>query len=1089
MTIPAVVQPEEFEMPSTSNRAGAPFEQIASLEAKLGEMVIDKEESPGLGEGSTFEDGETVQDVEIQKFESMLRYAAQHLRNKGFTPMFVQGDPVLIPSSTLECPTAETSPLSLLNNPSKADVILQVGSQCYYAHWKHLKSHPYFAAHERFTHGEPPSSTRLGASGVDGSRSTTRHIYLDLPFPYQFPELLRYLYTGNDDDAKLLLNERHLLDTLMNADFLAAELRTLLVGIMLKQPHRVAADMAAVEPTTSSKDVGGLLSPSPDLKTLKDLSPYVLCKLRRKYANEFDMAVPASWVLEIAERENAAMRLQWELATCAGCIVDAAMSKSDAKSEKDTLAGYETQAPLLPQALQRTQQHEPRNVAKWVAAATLMGGLFLFLSAQDDISVVARDSTDPAETHEAGLLMSVLKPTWFGERMQSEVKDPSPLVPGEDESQYGHPAPPVDALMSEEIDRSGFNQGHPDPEELADDQTRRVYYTHGHNNPKQQLANGDEGEDHKHHHKHHDHPHHKHHGHGHGHGHGSKKHHKKVRVHKEVAHRHRHGGKHSEKGDGEANVVGSASSSEEGEETKPQRVRAKYTVSSRRRIHKQVAIDQEGHKRVKIVKTQEVRKKLSFKALPGTNVETADDHAAPAEQRTGSSISILFNWLSKSTRWIFGKGSHHHPCADESDEERSSKHHDVLNRIHHVHKHSHHRKIRKIHHKQHHHQNDHTAGDGHNESGLAAAVRGGRRPGRGRPKPKPESCAVAPAQPEDRRINKDELTIANFNAEWLFIQGGSGAMRCPGSNCPWKDLKMAEAHFDRIAERIASMGYPDIVHVTEVEGCTALDKLAKIIDEKAVARKEDAQYLRNGTVGYKFYLVPGKDIATGQNVGLLTKIDPSQDLVRSEERAEYPIEGSTCNWSDPDEPKFTYGVSKHYLTRFEVNGKGIIFSGNHFLAFPDKRDRCEKREAQAVVVSQLIKKQLSQHPSDTVIVLGDFNDYDAEVEDAAGEIDHPISKALTILRHNSTTSSTSKPLFNLANAWTNQTERFTVWYDRNRNCRDDGGVEHVMIDHVLVGEWLKKRLVESGPLHTYGEFCGKLDSDHWPTFARFDLTG
>ena len=43
---------------------------------------------------------------------------------------------------------------------------------------------------------------------------------------------------------------------------------------------------------------------------------------------------------------------------------------------------------------------------------------------------------------------------------------------------------------------------------------------------------------------------------------------------------------------------------------------------------------------------------------------------------------------------------------------------------------------------------------------------------------------------------------------------------------------------------------------------------------------------------YTPYLKGGTDSATGQNVGLLTRMDPSEGLQRSDAYADYPVEGS-----------------------------------------------------------------------------------------------------------------------------------------------------------------------------------------------------
>lgn len=80
-----------------------------------------------------------------------------------------------------------------------------------------------------------------------------------------------------------------------------------------------------------------------------------------------------------------------------------------------------------------------------------------------------------------------------------------------------------------------------------------------------------------------------------------------------------------------------------------------------------------------------------------------------------------------------------------------------------------------------------------------------------------------------------------------------------------------------------------------------------------------------------------------------------------------------------------------------------------------------------------------------LIVLGDFNDFDPDVADAAGDIDTPLSQALSIIKKSVTPS-----LRNLALSWDGQVERFSSWYDRNKNCVDDRGIEHSLIDHILV---------------------------------------
>ena len=78
-----------------------------------------------------------------------------------------------------------------------------------------------------------------------------------------------------------------------------------------------------------------------------------------------------------------------------------------------------------------------------------------------------------------------------------------------------------------------------------------------------------------------------------------------------------------------------------------------------------------------------------------------------------------------------------------------------------------------------------------------------------------------------------------------------------------------------------------------------------------------------------------------------------------------------------------------------IQGEELIMAGLHLLAHPDDQAVCVKREAQASVVRDFVRAQFADkplQPSPTarhVIMLGDLNDYDGVMEDAAW--DEPIS--------------------------------------------------------------------------------------------------
>ncbi len=106
-------------------------------------------------------------------------------------------------------------------------------------------------------------------------------------------------------------------------------------------------------------------------------------------------------------------------------------------------------------------------------------------------------------------------------------------------------------------------------------------------------------------------------------------------------------------------------------------------------------------------------------------------------------------------------------------------------------------------------------------------------------------------------------------------------------------------------------------------------------------------------------------------MGLITKIDPSDDLTQSSERIDYPLAGSNCGYGGSGNT----GCSKHFKTRFEeIEGfeRPITIVAVHFIAYPYTSDRCAKREAQATVISHFLEDVVD---TDDIIIAGDYNGY------------------------------------------------------------------------------------------------------------------
>ena len=305
----------------------------------------------------------------------------------------------------------------------------------------------------------------------------------------------------------------------------------------------------------------------------------------------------------------------------------------------------------------------------------------------------------------------------------------------------------------------------------------------------------------------------------------------------------------------------------------------------------------------------------------------------------------------------------------------------------------------------------------------------------------------------DRRNNKNTLRLVQYNVEWLFIDYYA-AMDCPGNGCSWHTISDAETHMSYVSNVLTAL-QPDIINFCEIEGCDELNMLKDKLGSS-----------------YNSYLKKGTDTSTGQNVGILTKMDPFVSLYRSEEKIAYPISGTKCGSTTASG---TTGVSKHYITEFKIASMNVAMIGAHLLAIPTDPSRCVQREGQAQVLQNIVSSYIQKGYE--IILLGDMNDYDAEVLDLNS--DKPTSRVLDILKG---LDGQHKGTYSLTNVATSipQSERYSDWWDSDNNCNTTSQKDLSMIDHILVTSNINKKITKAYVYHGYKEYCGKWDSDHWP---------
>jgi exonuclease III len=312
---------------------------------------------------------------------------------------------------------------------------------------------------------------------------------------------------------------------------------------------------------------------------------------------------------------------------------------------------------------------------------------------------------------------------------------------------------------------------------------------------------------------------------------------------------------------------------------------------------------------------------------------------------------------------------------------------------------------------------------------------------------------------QDRRNNNSSLRLVQYNVEWLFVDYYSN-FDCPGS-CTWKNETEALKHLDNVAQVINKLN-PDIINLCEVEGCDELNMVIDKLDDKK---------------NYKPYLKKGTDTSTGQNVGMITKIDPNVNLYRFEDKYKYPIDGSKCGYTGSG----TSGVSKHYITEYKINNMNIAIIGGHLLANPTDPLRCAEREAQAQVLQNII--YIYTEYDYEIILIGDLNDFDDEILDINNN--KPTSQVLNILKGNYGVHKDSYKLYSVGNN-IDKNERYTDWYDANMNCIGDIN-DYSIIDHILLSKGLIDKVSNVFIYHGYEEYCGKYDSDHYPIVVDFIL--
>lgn len=308
------------------------------------------------------------------------------------------------------------------------------------------------------------------------------------------------------------------------------------------------------------------------------------------------------------------------------------------------------------------------------------------------------------------------------------------------------------------------------------------------------------------------------------------------------------------------------------------------------------------------------------------------------------------------------------------------------------------------------------------------------------------------ARADDRRPDKTTLTLMALNGEFLWDgklpEEGASSVTFPWKGSPAK----AEAHMKEIANLILRSN-PDVISMEEVEN---LDALTTLNDKFLPGR------------GYKPYFVQGKDTFTGQDVALLSRIDPDGGALERDDRRAGTGRDSS-------------GVSKNYIANLTVGDIPLSLIGLHLLAVPTDPARRGRREAQAQVIQRAAQELRAKGRQ--VVILGDLNDWDGDPASLDFKDDKPITNVLATLKQ----INPADPKDTLINAASlmPKASRYTDFYDENHNNAIDAPAEYSMIDHILLPPALAAKAEDAFIPHDEDPLTV---SDHFPVVVRLRLS-
>jgi endonuclease/exonuclease/phosphatase family metal-dependent hydrolase len=311
------------------------------------------------------------------------------------------------------------------------------------------------------------------------------------------------------------------------------------------------------------------------------------------------------------------------------------------------------------------------------------------------------------------------------------------------------------------------------------------------------------------------------------------------------------------------------------------------------------------------------------------------------------------------------------------------------------------------------------------------------------------------------------LRIVTFNAEFLAAPGVT-----PGEIQNYQFEPGRRQHLERVAHLIETLA-PDIFNLVEVTSKQAVDQVVDILHEK-------------GLGDYRGYHIDSNDTYTALDVAVITKYPP--DNIEGRRIRTFFSAGDDPTWRESFQfrgrngrmIRDTTSLSRNSLYFITVAGHKLGFLGLHLKANPQDDYSNAKRTGEAALARRVLRGEIIKRGY-LPIVLGDLNDYDADVPDR----DESRETSTTVLRDlkDFDPQRPGPEMVNVAERIVRQADRYTSHWDWNENRAHDGDDVYTMIDHILLAKELMPQVTRAFICHSVS-----LDtSDHYAVVVDLRL--